>query len=67
MSGKRDKKKPARARMGRPLKGWEARSVVINLRVTPTEYTRMARDARKAGKTISELLASPWRDREGGE
>ncbi len=57
--------KKKKSKMGRPpMKPSERRSIVITLRLTPAERSRLEAEAKKSGQTLSEVLMRPWR-REG--
>lgn len=59
-------KKTQIKRMGRPpIKDTHRRSKVITIRLRPSEYEQLARDAGAAGRTVAEHLRQCWREARG--
>ena len=56
-------KKKAKKKMGRPYDFHEAKSVTLRVRVTATEAARLKGEARRTGKTISDLLMKRYREK----
>lgn len=52
-----------KSRMGRPpVKAENRRSRFVTVRFTPSEYERLAVDAKTAGRTVAEHLRSCWQE-----
>lgn len=50
-------------KMGRPpKKPSERRSIEVNVRMTKAERARILAEAKKSGRTVSEILMRPWRE-----
>jgi len=57
------RKKESGSKMGRPPKPEkDRRSYLVNVRITESERKRFEKLARNQGKTLSEVLMTPWRE-----